>query len=125
MVEFPGVPKTDRDGKPVIRDGCTVLIPDPEYEWLIEQFTEFGNNASDHALDATTQLINWASRNDKLPASGGLVTRKVVEQVSMEGCDARIRDAFRKAASPKPMGTVEDRLVDFFAPERGKELSWN
>lgn len=125
VVEFPGVPKVDRDGKPVIKNGCTVMIPDPEYEWLIEQFTEFGNNASDHALDATTQLINWASRNDKLPASGGLVTRKVVEAASEEGTDARVRAFFQKAAKPKPVGSIEERIVDFFAPERGKELSWN
>lgn len=125
VVEFPGIPKLDKSGNPVIKDGCSVIVPDPAYEWLIDQFTEFGNTPDDHALDAGTQLINWASRNGYLPASGGLVTRKIIEQQSMEGCDARIMAAFRKASKPKSMGEVEDRIVDFFAPEHGKELLWN
>lgn len=125
VVEFPGIPKLDKSGNPVLKDGCKVIVPDPQYEWLIEQFVDFGN-AEDHALDAGTQLINWASRNGYLPASGGLVTRKIMEHEDEVLTDAkRIKAAFQKAAKPRSVGTIEDRLADFFSVEQEREPSWN
>lgn len=122
VVEFPGVPRVNKNGEPVLNSkGEQFIDIMPEYQWLSDQLTMFGVHPDDHALDALTQLVNYLSGTGALPASGGMVTARVREAIEKDAGDAlRIRGDLKQFLK-KPEENPDD-IADFWKRE---ETSWN
>ena len=69
QVEFPGMK---------MHDGT--IGPDQRWQWLYEQFLNFGF-AADHTCDAVVQLVKWGVDSGILVAGDGEVSRQAVRVV--------------------------------------------
>lgn len=69
VVEFPGM----WDSR------LQKVVPDPEYQWLYDQFLKFGIIRDDHAVDAVVQLVGYLQRTGQLSHGQGWVSRQAIE----------------------------------------------
>lgn len=121
VVEFPGRPRLTKNGDPQTSNGRPILDVIPEYQWLADQFTMFGVHPDDHALDATTQLINYLSKTGALPASGGMITQKMVDYQKTSEDAKKIKGDLSQFAKKKSDESWDD-IGEFW---KGSEETWN
>lgn len=75
VVLFPGKGQYDDAGNPVLdpKTGEHVVDPDPEMQWLYEQFLNFGQVKNDHVVDCLSQLCGAMA--EELDIGKGVVSQ--------------------------------------------------
>ncbi|HYD00356.1 MAG TPA: hypothetical protein VEB22_03950, partial [Phycisphaerales bacterium] len=100
VVLFPGMK---------LADGT--IGPDPQWEWLYDQFLKFGFIKHDHCVDAGTQLINRLAP-DLRAGTEGLITRHIIK-TSKLNADAEL-DAEIKRIVAGPVTEIPDEAAADF-----------
>lgn len=114
VVEFPGK----------WNENLKRMEPDPGYFWLYEQFLNFGNTKSDHAVDALTQLLSWLARMGELVAGAGWVSQAVRSVAVSRGDPAVAAMVAGYERGPEKPRNVELADLEFMRGHKGVPV-WN